>query len=130
MADFIRVSVGRPKTAEGGDIAVQISTKATQARTFLNDLTQTELEFVRRELEAIWPRGPERGRPHSQDLWKVVNTPNGARLENTAFYLTFIHRKGAKSRIVYNEEVVPRLEDLVEVLEESGRAILEDILSG
>lgn len=91
-----------------------------------------------RDLRGVWPLGRERHRPspgHSRDAWRVVSIEGqrgGARIafavENVqedgygTRYAFYVHRKKDKGRLVWAEELAPRLASLSPAMKRAALA--------
>lgn len=133
MAKRIRVVVTDlpPTTPTGGDLEKAFTVHTGLAETEVLFELRYWVDLVKEFAEEGWPVGPERGRPHSRDLFAVSSVQTGDRvglkLTNSADYARFIHEPGNKSRFVVDREINERIDALEEYI---GEALLDAFIRG
>jgi hypothetical protein len=113
-AQWVKVSVRPPIFRSGGGaLEATLLARALAAKGPVLAALAAHMAGVKSAVEAVWPIGPNRNRPHSVDTFSLATQQRGwlstVTLKNPADYLHFIHRKGNPGRLVVDEEILPRL---------------------
>lgn len=116
----ITVTALDPVTTDGGDIREAFLVHEGLASDEVSAALQWWVRLLGESAARGWPRGPERGRDHSQDLFEVTpfgaGTRRGYILTNEAGYALFIHEPGKPDRLVHEREIQELLDEMLDTI--------------